>query len=93
MSAERGELPRTWGQHGTEPTGVRPGCVVGFVLIAVGLAIGIAYGASGLRGGGIDLGYVEDYPLASVVYRSTDGLFRGAAAGRRGDRAFRCRSA
>ena len=70
-----GNLPRSWGQHGTEPTGVRPGCVVGLILIVVGLAIGIAYGGSGLRGGGIDLGYVEDYALASVVYRSTDGLF------------------
>ncbi|MYI83332.1 MAG: hypothetical protein F4056_08625 [Chloroflexi bacterium] len=75
MDAVSGNQPRTWGQHGAEPTGVRPGCVVGFVLIAVGLAIGIAYGASGLRGGGIDLGYAEDYALASVVYRSTDGLF------------------
>ncbi len=67
--------PRTWGQHTTEPTGVRPGCLVGLILIVVGLVLGIAYGAAGLRGGGIDLGYVEDYALASVVYRSTDGLF------------------
>ena len=75
METRPGNLPRTWGQHGTEPTGVRPGCVVGLALIIVGLLIGIAYGAFSLAGGGIDLGYEDDYALASVVYRSTDGLF------------------
>ena len=75
MQTRPGTLPRSWGQHGTEPTGVRPGCVVGLALIAVGMVIGIAYGAFSLRGGGIDLGYEDDYALASVVYRSTDGLF------------------
>ena len=75
MSAAPRELPRTWGQHGREPTGVQPGCIVGLVLIVVGVLLGIAYGAGGLGGGGIDLGYEDDYALASVVYRSTDGLF------------------
>ena len=74
MEARPGNVPRTWGEHGVEPTGVRPGCVVALALFVVGAAIGLVYGTFGL-GGGIDLGYADDYPVASVVYRSTDGLF------------------
>ena len=55
---------------------MRPGCIAAFALLLVGLAIGLALGVRSLAGGGgIDLGSVEDYALASVVYHSTDGLF------------------
>lgn len=55
---------------------MRLGCVVGFAVLVVGIVIGIVI--AGLSMGGdndLDLGNVDDYPLASVVYRSTDGLF------------------
>ena len=45
-------------------------------LVLAGVAIGVVLGALRLgEGDGIDLGNVDDYALASVVYRSTDGLF------------------
>ena len=70
-------LPRTWGAHRVEePTGVRLGCVLMLGLVLVGVAIGVVVGGLRLGGSdGIDLGNVDDYALASVVYRSTDGLF------------------
>lgn len=54
---------------------MQPGCVIALAVIVVGLAIGLGVAIAGLGGGGIDLGYEDDYALASVVYRSTDGLF------------------
>ena len=41
----------------------------------VGVAMGVVLGVLNLGGDEIDLGNVDDYPFASVVYRSTDGLF------------------
>ena len=58
------------------PTAVRPGCLIGLGAILLGffLVVGVSV-AMMLRGAGqVDLGKPTDYPLGSVVYRSTDSL-------------------
>jgi hypothetical protein len=62
--------------HTQAPTAVRPGCLIGLGAILLGffLVAGVSV-AMMLRGAGrVDLGKPTDYPLGTVVYRSTDGL-------------------
>ena len=58
------------------PTGVRPGCLVVFGLIALGAALVLVVMLFWPSGDGqIDLGTAEEYRPGAVVYRSTDGFF------------------
>ena len=60
-----------------QPTGVRPGCLIGGGLFVAGVLAAIAVLAllPLLDDGGIDLGRLDEYPPGSVVYRATDGFF------------------
>jgi hypothetical protein len=58
------------------PTAVRPGCLIGAGAVLLGFLVVVGFSvAMMLRGAGVvELGKPTDYPLGSVIYRSSDSL-------------------
>ncbi len=59
-----------------EPDGVRPGCLVAFALLMLGVIGVLLLGAFLARGDGdIQLGWLTDYEPGAMVYFSSDHVF------------------